>query len=301
MGKMYILASALGFGLTPSLIQLLLPLGFNPQVLAIIRFGIPCLMFMPFLFYRQQNFAETWRTLAIGAISGLGMLCYYQLFTRVPAAILILCYYTYPLFTIAIGYVAFGVVLTRNRLVAASLITIAIALTIQGDQETSLIGWQWVLVWFPPLSFALLINYFSRPIAPMPINSRMAASLFGTLTALIPVGVLLPIEKFLPSAPTEWLWILALGILSAGLPQYFFMKGSQTSDLESTTMISSLEVVFAMGLAYLLLQQPITQSALFSALLIVMASLIRFEEQVDSGVENCLEKQPPSSVLDKMI
>ncbi|MDP5254991.1 MULTISPECIES: DMT family transporter [unclassified Vibrio] len=278
MPQLYILGSAIGFGLTPSLIQILLQQNYSAEVLAFFRFGLPALLCLPWLLSNQYKVAELLRTLLVGALSGIGMLCYYALFYYVPASTLILCYYSYPLFSMLIAYLAFGSSLTRNRLICSFLILVAMYISLNAEPFSSLDYWQWVAVWLPPISFAILINYFSNPVEPMKPKVRMAASLTGNVIVLLPFIVWLQPIKMLPTSGHEWLWVILLAGLSAAVPQYLFAKGSQSAGQEQTTLIGSSEIVFAMVFSHYFLNTPLTKNSILAALIIIAASLIRLEK-----------------------
>jgi drug/metabolite transporter (DMT)-like permease len=277
MHSWLILGSAVGFGLTPTLVQALLQQQFSAETIALFRFGVPFLLFLPALTQCRHCVVESLRTALVGAISAIGMLVYYRLFNQMPATTLILVYYTYPLFAILIGCLFFNIPATRNRFIAAAMIAIAVMTTLDSPNVAEVMWWQWIASFAPPISFAFLLNYFSNPVAPLTSSARMSAALLGHMLILIPLIYWLQPDKLLPTVPTEIMWIVALGLLSCAIPQYLFARGSVKAGLESTTMIGSSEVIFAMAFTVIFLDHELSRSEYLAAILIVMSSLIRNE------------------------
>lgn len=294
MHQLLILGSAIGFGLAPTLVQILLQQEFGAETIALYRFGVPFIIFIPSLLSLRHNLDEALRTLLIGAISAIGMVVYYALFDLLPATTLILIYYTYPLFAIVIGCLFFAVPATRNRFITAALIVVSVLMTLDNPSvSTGIKWWLWLLAFIPPLSFALLLNYFSNPVKPLTSSGRMSASLLGHMLVLIPLIVFLQPDKILPTVSGNWLWIAALGMLSAAIPQYLFARGSVQVGLESTTSIGSTEVIFAMAFSALFFGEELTRTEYLAGILMVMASLICLEPipekqgKIRSGEGNC--------------
>ena len=277
MHSLLILGSAVGFGLAPTLVQVLMQQQFSAETIALFRFGVPFILFLPALIQCRHHVAESFRTALVGAISAIGMVVYYRLFNQMPATTLILVYYTYPLFAILIGCLFFNIPATRNRFIAAAMIAKAVFTTLDSPNVADVMWWQWIAAFAPPISFAILLNYFSNPVTPLTSSARMSSALLGHMLILIPLIYWLQPDKILPTIPTDIIWIVALGLLSCAIPQYLFARGSVKAGLESTTMIGSTEVIFAMAFTVVFLDHELSRSEYLAAILIVMSSLIRLE------------------------
>mgnify|MGYP001231157717 CR=1 FL=1 len=164
MGGLMVLGAAVGFGLSPMLAQLLLQQGFTPEVIALFRFAIPLLIMLPFLRRLNLSDAESLRTIAIGALMGCGMLIHLYSYDWLPAALVIQIYYTYPLFAMGLGWALFRQPATQNRLIAAGLIVIAVSIMLDPSDLGEQPLWVLPLSFMAPVSYALLLNYFAKPV-----------------------------------------------------------------------------------------------------------------------------------------
>ncbi|OEE59228.1 hypothetical protein A1OK_14390 [Enterovibrio norvegicus FF-454] len=279
MGTVMMIGTAIGFGLNPLLSQLLFQQGFSPEVVALFRFGIPMLFVLPYLGAMKHNRSEYLRSMAVGACSGVGMLAFLESLHWVSPTSVIMIYYTYPLFAMLLGWLCFGQAITRNRMIAAGIIGLAVSL-MQGSFGASNASVGQVLLCFvAPASYALVINYFSRPVRPLKVGERMSAAMAGHMIVIVPlVGMIQPTIVLPVTAEQSWL-ILGLGVFSAAIPQYLFVRGSLLIGGEKATMISTFEIVFALLFSVMLLGQSISYLELVACSLIVIAGLIRFEPE----------------------
>ncbi|MGF1767008.1 DMT family transporter [Enterovibrio makurazakiensis] len=276
MGMWMVLAAALGFSSNPLLAQLLLSQGFSPDSITLYRFAIPTLVMLLLLKKRPVLDGEFLRFIAVGGLSALGMLAFMSSLTNLEPNAVILTYYAYPMFAILIGWLCFNKAMSRNRMIAAMLIAIAVGIM----QESQDFGASWLdfmVCLAAPVSFAVVINMFSLPQKTQDATARMFAALLGHMVILAPITLLSSNTLSMPTSFDQLWLILALGVFSAALPQYLFSRGAQLADMEQTTMISSCEVVFALGLAWIFLGDEMNQSDVMATALILLAGLIRYE------------------------
>ena len=101
----------------------------------------------------------------------------------------------------------------------------------------------------------------------------------GRLTAAAAVMYYFFFHYFGLDVP-DYVFALAIGIVSAALPQYLFVKGTPLAGAGNTASLSSLEIVVAMLMSVLVLGQQFDRIQVSAAILIVIAQLIR--EEVES-------------------
>ncbi len=278
-GSVMILFATLGFGLIPMFAQVMMASGFSADAITLYRFLVPILIFSVGFQRNDLDALETLRTVLLGFFAGCGMVLFMRAIEQTSAISVILLYYSYPFFSILIGNLFFGQGLTRNSLSSAFLILIAVSLTldpetINPDHLPMILG-----SLLAPISFALLIQYFSHPVKSMQTNQRMVVSFIGTLVAIIPLTLSgSGYDGLLPDEPKDYYWILIIGLFSAALPQYLFVKGAPLAGSLRTTSLSSLEVIVAMMTGAWFLGTPLSRMHITAAALIVIAQMIRQDE-----------------------
>ncbi len=280
-GSLMIIGASLGFGMIPMLAQLMMANGFSADVITLYRFLIPMLIFIVFFRPAGLDRWEVLRTFLVGMLSGLGMVLFMRALQQTSAVTIILLYYCYPFFSIVIGALLFGQRITRNSLATSLLILVAVSLTLS-PQTIDVQDWTIVLSsLLAPVSFALVIQYFAHSVKPMAASQRMVISLMGTLLVVLPLTLMSEAIDIYPKSMDGVLWLLVLGLFSAALPQYLFIKGAPVAGANLTAGLSSLEVVVAMLLGVSVLGQEVTQIQITAALLLMNAQLIR-QENINS-------------------
>lgn len=272
---MMILTATSGFGMVPIFAQIMTQAGYGADAITLYRFLVPCLLFLAWFNPRGLDAMEVTRTLLLGIFGGIGMALFMRALSQTSATTVILLYYCYPFFSIVIGNLFFGQRMTRNSLSSALLILVAVSLTLNPEtiapQDLPLILGSLLA----PISFALMIQYLAHPVKPMETSQRMVISLSGTLLAILPFLLMSGAVNMLPNHSGDYFWILVIGLVSAAVPQYLFVRGAPLAGAGSTASLSSMEVIVAMLMAALVLGQQPNRMQMTAAVLIVIAQLIR--------------------------
>lgn len=221
-----ILAATTGFGLIPVFAQLMMQAGFSADGITLYRIGIPLLILVWWFRPHGLDAMEILRTMLLGMFSGVGMVLFMRALAGSSATAVILLYYCYPFFSILLGKLLFGQPMTRDSLSCALLILVAVSLTLSHEslnpEELPLILGSLLA----PISFALMIQYYARPIKTMAPQQRMETCATGTLMVILPLILLMGSPNLLPARPADYVWIPIIGVVSAALPQYLFVKGA---------------------------------------------------------------------------
>ena len=274
-GSLMILTATAGYGLVPVLAQLMIQTGFDADAITLYRIAIPLLVFVAWFNPRGLDRMEVVRTMLLGLFCGIGMVLFMRALAQTSAATVILLYYCYPFFSIVFGNLLFGQRLSRNSLSSALLIVLAVSLTLNPDvisaRDLPLVLGSLLA----PVSFALMIQYFAHPLKSMAPDQRMVTCTTGTLLVVLPLILVTGPVNLVPGNLPDLTWILVIGIVSAALPQYLFVKGAPLAGAASTASLSSMEVVVAMLMGVLVLGQQLDQMQITAAALIVIAQLIR--------------------------
>jgi len=278
-GQYLVLMAAFFYGLNPFFAQLLFKDGFSAEVVSLYRFIVPMIFFSFFLRTPQANWPEALRTLVLGLASGIAIFSYFHALETLPAATAILIYYTYPVFSVLIGWLIFKRQPTQNALISAALIMIAASLTVRPDALSSDQLWSVAACFLAPLVVATQVQYLSKPVKNIPTTNRMAWITIGHVMVLLPIAILSSPAQILPASTTGFFAIFGIALLAAAIPQVLFMIGAPRSCADKNALTGSLEFVVALLAGAVLLGENLDQLEITAMILIVLALFIKQVKQ----------------------
>jgi len=277
-GMWLIIASACGFGLNPMLAQLLYGLGFDSQVVTLYRFLIPALILLPMLRIKRVELGEAGRMFVFGLANALAMLAYFNAMQTIEPAQAIFVYYTYPIFSLLVGWLVWGKRPCRNGVAAGALILLAASMALSPDQLAAEHYWVLASTFLAPLVVASLIQYLAKPKQNLAVTQRINMSLLGHMLVLLPVAVLHGPEQWLPVTWQGGVWLIALAVFASTLPQYLMTLGVAKVGSDRTAIAGSAEMVVAMITGTLVFGHALNQAQITAMLLVVIAMSIRLED-----------------------
>lgn len=277
-GMWLIIASACGFGLNPMLAQLLYGLGFDFQVVTLYRFLIPAVLLLPMLRIKSVELGEAGRMFAFGVANALAMLAYFNAIQTIEPAQAIFVYYTYPIFSLLVGWLVWGKKPRRNGVVAGALILLAASMVLAPGQLPAEHYWVLASTFFAPLVVASLIQYLAKPKQSLAVTQRINMSLLGHMLVLLPVVIWHGPEQWLPVTWQGGVWLIALAVFASTLPQYLMTLGVAKVGSDRTAIAGSAEMVVAMISGTLVFGNALNQAQITAMLLVVIAMSIRLED-----------------------
>ena len=267
--------AAIGFGLNPLFARLLIEDGLGAEMISLYRFIIPVLLLCCWLRITPGQRPEVGRMLLLGASNGAAIFAYFNALEVIPAASVILIYYTYPVFCVLVGWLFFRRRPSQNTLVAALLILLAASLAVQPETLSGEAGLALAGSFLAPLMIAFQIQYLAAPKQAMKPLSRIAWGSIGHLLVLIPLVVWLAPARLLPESGTAQLAALGIAIVAALIPQLLFIVGAAESPPGKTAVAGALELIVAMVCGALLMGDSLGRPEITAMLLILMALFIR--------------------------
>ena len=273
-GVVFIVISAVAFGCMPLFAIYAYEAGVDPTSLLFLRFLAAGLFMLLVMSVRKIPFPRG-KSLAglvgMGAIGYFGQsLCYFNALTYASAGLVALLLYLYPALVTALSALIFKERVTRAKVLALVLALAGAALVIGPGWEGQTLGIGLGLG--AALIYSLYIltgNRILKDVAVFPSSAviMMSAGVaFGILAAFSGLQ--------LPESPTGWLAMLGLTILSTIVAILAFMAGMQRVGPTNAALLSTLEPVVTVGLAYLLLGESLTISKVAGGGLILAAVLI---------------------------
>ena len=277
-GQYLVLMAAVFYGLNPFFAQLLFNEGLGAEMVSLYRFIVPAALFAFFLRTPLTSWSEAARTLVLGIASGISIFAYFHALNTLPAATAILIYYSYPVFSVLIGWAIFSRVPSQNSLISAALVAIAASLTVRPE---AIPAGAWLSVagcFLAPLAVATQVQYLSNPRKKLPTANRMAWMSLGHILVLLPIALWIAPAQVVPVSPTGFLAVLGIAILAATIPQVLFMVGAPRSCADKNALVGSLELVVALLTGAILIGQNLDRLEITAMVLIMLALFIK---QVD--------------------
>jgi drug/metabolite transporter (DMT)-like permease len=274
-GQYLVLMAACFYGLNPFFAQQLFKDGLGAEMVSLYRFILPAMFFVFCLRVPRENRVEVSRSLVLGLMSGISIFGYFHALETIPAATAILIYYSYPFFSVLIGWLVFKRVPSQNTLVSAALVLIAVSLTIQPESlpEGSLLAVAGCFL--APLAVATQVQYLSNPRQKIPTRSRMAWITIGHVVVLLPIAMWIGPVQILPVSSIGMLSVLGIALLAAVIPQMLFMLGAPKSCADRNALTGSLELVVALITGAILLGDNLDRLEMTAMVLIVLALFIK--------------------------
>ncbi len=196
---------------------------------------------------------ERLRLWAIGSVFVLNSIAYFRALQEIPASVTALVLYTYPVI-VALLAALVGVERLTGRAVLAALGAFAgCALTARGAPSGAplpLAGVAWALV--AALVYACYIVLSSRfgagvPARVLALHLAQAAAAICVALALADGGLALPLD------PRALLSVAGIGVVSTVVAMTAFLAGMALVGPTRASVLSSLEVIVTLVLAFLLL------------------------------------------------
>lgn len=246
--------SSIGFGLVPYFARTLTEAGLAAPAIALFRYMIPAVAFLPFLRLRgAQGRASLW-AFCSGLTVGLGWIGYVLSLGMMSVPTAAVLYMTYPLFTLIIGWLFFQDRPTPRAIFGSILILAAALLATSqaapvGAATVALTGFALFCGLTAPVSFGLAINVLARRLTALSPLSRMAAFTGGSVLGLLPLVLTYPASAVFPADSAQWLLVLALGLGSALVPQLLYNAFVPRIGAPSAAALGSIELptMFAIG------------------------------------------------------
>ena len=275
-GTLFILAASIGFGLNPLFARWAYAAGLSPEAAMLFRAIGPALIALPGIVGFQQRKQESLIALLLGMFIGLGTLTYFRSLAVVPVATAALVYFTYPLFTILLGWLFFGQRLTRLSLLTGLLVLLACVFILSPaglapDQLTAL-----AISFLMPVSFATILLGLDRWLKGLKPLQVLAFSAWGQVLILLPFILLQQAPQLLPTAAIGWIAIVGLIVVSSFMPQILTIRGNVLLGAERTAIFGSAELITALIVGWVILDETVRTAELAGAGLLIAAILLRY-------------------------
>jgi drug/metabolite transporter (DMT)-like permease len=273
-GSLFVLSSAAAYGAMPILARLAYADGVGVAPLLAYRFLFATLLFQ--LLRRRRPLALPLRRRlllwGLGAVFLGNALCYFLALERVPVSVVTLLVYTYPVLVTLLSAAAGLEPLTLRNLAAAGLAFGGGALTAGSIASADALGVALALATAVIYSiYMVLAHRFARDASSEDAALHVAqVALVGNAAWAAARG-----ELLLHTTPRAWLALFLIGAVCTVLALRGFLAGLALVGPARASVLSSFELLVAVGLAVLVLGERPGVAVLAGGGLIVAAGALQ--------------------------
>lgn len=275
-GMALVALGAIGFGLMPLFARTAYADGLSALSLLSWRFGFAFACLLPFL----PKLLAAKRDTLVAVLAGAGYmginLFYFLALERLTVALTVLILFTYPLFTILIGWLGFRERLTWQNALAALLVLAAAMLILSpagfGNDTLPWIGIAMAFV--PPAAYALFVHVAAKRLSRMTIPVRLGGVFLGGLVAMLALGLAFDGRIASPASLAGWWSVVALALLSTVMALGLLLIGAPAAGAERSAIAGASELVTALAVGAVAFGERLDVSVVGGAALIVVAIVL---------------------------
>lgn len=269
-----IAVSAICFGLVPLFVRELQGLGTGPATIALYRYGFSALFLLPFLPRRRQQLSGALLLVGAGGVFSLSLIGYLEALGTAPVAAAGVVYMSYPVFAVLFAWILLRQPLNWRSFTAAGLIVSAAALLLDPSSLSPEVFS--ALVWAipAPVAFGFLVVVLSGLAGELNSLERTACGLLGALVGLVPLALQEGQGSLLPASAGEWGLVLAMGLMTALIPQLMFTFACQRVGPVRTAAAGSFELPTMFLVGWWVFGETLGGKEFLSAMLVLAAILV---------------------------
>jgi drug/metabolite transporter (DMT)-like permease len=270
-----IVVSAVSFGFMPIFATLSYRNGLDVKTILLFRFLIAAVLLNLYLWWRGYRYPRG-KTLIIlitmGAILyAVQAFSYFTAVGLIGSSLTSILLYTYPAIVLLLSIALLKSRIQRVDIFALGLTTMGAILVIGlRFQNSDIIGI--ILGLTAAVVYSLYILIGTK--AMQRIDPLVASTVIISSAAFVYTAYGLSIQLEIPQAPTQWLLLVAIALVSTILAIATFFYGLKIIGPVKASMISTLELITTLLFSYLLLDEQIGTMQILGSILILLAALL---------------------------
>lgn len=272
-GLLLVLLSTVAFGVLPIFGKVAYAEGVRPLVLLAWRYVVASLLFALLLRREAPPLRTRMRLWGIGLVFVFNSIAYFLALALVPASIVSLLVFSYPVIVALLAATLGLERLTVRSLLAATLAFGGCALTVAGTGEVERVldaGPGALLALLAAVVYAVYVTLASRFARDVP--AQVLAQHLAQVSALVCLVLALGTGGlWMPATPRAWGAVLGAGAVSTVVAFFAFLAGMALMGPTRASVVSSVEVVVTLALAYALLGERLDARQAAGAVLILGA------------------------------
>ena len=275
-GILFVLVSAVSFGLMPIFARFAYGTGVGVQELLFMRFVLAFLLTGTFLRVTGQLFMpQRDHLLILLALGGIGYFLqstfYFTALLYVPVSVVALLLYTYPAFvtacSLALGWEKFSVS------VILSLLLALLGLVLVANPMLDVAATGIVIALGAPVTYTAYILISKRVLEGL---SGEVGSFYVMGSASLSFGIsgLATGGLHLTWNVEAWIWVIMIGLISTSLAAAMFFKGLKLVGPSRASILSTAELITSVVAASFIFNELLSVTQLIGGLLILLATVI---------------------------
>lgn len=277
MGVIYIVIATLGFSIIPILAQLGLSASLAASTLLFYRFFLAFIIFFFYAFSTKKKFildkkVEYLNVIFAGFIYALQCIFFFSAFKYISSSLGEIIYHCYPFFVLILAHFFLNETITKNKLIGVFLSIVGIIITIYGPLGNKDIR---------GIAYVLMSAFMSSVYI---IFTKKKASNIDTTVLTMYLCVVCSIVYFIYSLITnqfilitDWdliLNVIILAVCSTVIGFFAFMKSITLLSAGYVSVLSLLEPIFTIVLAYIMLDVALTPLQIIGTIIVVTSVYI---------------------------
>lgn len=270
-GLALVLASALAYGVLPILAKLAYAAGVRALALLAWRYAIAAVLIALLFRSSAMPLRVRVRLWAVGSVFVVNSVAYFRALETLPASVVSLVLYTYPMMVVLLSAAAGLEQLSLRGLLAAVLAFAGCALTARGGGPGATVtaaGVAWALLAaFVYACYIVLSGRFGAdaPARALALHLAQVAAVACAALALVGPGLALP------PTPLALGSVAAIAVVPTVVAMTAFLAGMAIVGPTRASVLSSVEVVVTLALAFVVLGERLAPEQWGGALLILGA------------------------------
>ncbi len=278
VGTLYILASSLCFGSMAIFARMAYASGLDTPTLLLLRFTMAAALMWTLLLVKGMKLPKgkgMVMLLAMGAIGYAGQsFSFFTALTLASAGLVSLLLYLYPAIVTILARIVFRHPLTWIQVSAVAVALIGSVLTIGKAGDGKPLGiFFGILAAFIYSVYILAGSRFPKDVTPTASTTVITSAAAVTYACVVAIKGFHP-----PGTGAGWLAVVAIAIICTVLAILFFFEGLERVGAVRASVMSTVEPVFTVLLAAMVLGEVITPMRVLGGALIVGAVLLLARE-----------------------
>ena len=265
--------ACVSFGMVPLFAKLLLEAGMSAASIGFFRYASSALVMFPFLPLAREKRRDALRLVGAGVLMGIGWVSYLEALETQSVAMVGLVYMTYPVFALLLAWL-----LARQtpslRAWGGCALVLGAALLIFDGGVSGAASWSLLLSLPAPIMFALIIVVLTCLTPRLTSVEKLACGMVGCVIGLAPLVALTDPAAFLPRDGGVWLTLLAMGLVTALIPQMLYTIAAPKIGPGRSAAAGAIELPTMIALGWLAFGEAVGLREIAASGLVLAAILL---------------------------